>query len=113
MKDPGSAVDWNEGKDPVFLRWHGEIGNQAVPWKGGDLIQELEIWYHKFLKEGKSRIIKEWMERWGAINRRVLIRFDAKVIEGIAFRIDENGHLLVKKDDGTTEKIIAGDLILL
>src|SRR3989304_2785100 len=30
-----------------------------------DLIEELEIWYHKFLKEGKPRIIKEWMERWG------------------------------------------------
>lgn len=78
-----------------------------------DLIEELEIWYHKFLKEGKPRIIKEWMERWGAINRRVLVRFDGKVIEGIASRIDENGHLLVKKDDGTTEKIIAGDVILL
>jgi biotin-(acetyl-CoA carboxylase) ligase len=34
------------------------------------------------------------------------------VIDGIASGIDENGYLLVKKNDGTTERIISGDVIL-
>ncbi|MCI0454141.1 MAG: biotin--[acetyl-CoA-carboxylase] ligase, partial [Candidatus Dadabacteria bacterium] len=78
-----------------------------------DLIGELEVWYQEFLQVGKSRIINEWMKRWGAINRRVLVRFDGREIEGIASGIDENGYLLVKKNDGTMERIIAGDVILL
>ncbi|HEY7535484.1 MAG TPA: biotin--[acetyl-CoA-carboxylase] ligase [Thermodesulfobacteriota bacterium] len=78
-----------------------------------DLIVELEIWYQKFLKEGSSRIIKEWTRRWGAINRRVLVKFDGKEVEGIASGIDENGFLVVQKNDGTIEKIIAGDVIIL
>ncbi len=78
-----------------------------------DLIGELEVWYQEFLQVGKSRIINEWMKRWGAIDRRVLVRFDGREIEGIASGIDENGYLLVKKNDGTMERIIAGDVILL
>jgi BirA family biotin operon repressor/biotin-[acetyl-CoA-carboxylase] ligase len=78
-----------------------------------NLIKELEIWYQKFLKEGKSLIIKEWTERFGAINRRVRVKFNGNEIQGIALGVDENGYLTVRKDDGVTEKIIAGDVILL
>lgn len=78
-----------------------------------DLINELEIWYTKFLREGKSAIIREWTERWGAVNRRVQVRYNEIQIEGIALGLDRNGYLLVKKDDDTVEKIIAGDILLL
>ncbi len=78
-----------------------------------DLINEFEVWYKKFLENGKSPIIKEWMRRWGAINHRVQVKFMEIVVEGVASGIDENGYLLVTKDDGTTERIISGDVILL
>ncbi len=78
-----------------------------------NLTSELEIWYQKFLKEGKSTIIKKWMERWGAINRRVRVKIDEMTIEGIASGIDENGYLILQRGDGTTEKIVSGDVILL
>jgi Biotin-(acetyl-CoA carboxylase) ligase len=77
------------------------------------LIGELEVWYGKFLKEEKSLIIKEWMERWGDINRRVRVKFNEETVEGTALGVDENGYLLVNKDDGTTERIISGDVVLL
>jgi biotin-(acetyl-CoA carboxylase) ligase len=41
------------------------------------------------------------------------VRFGESVIEGIALRVDENGYLVVRRDDGTTETIVAGDVILL
>jgi BirA family transcriptional regulator, biotin operon repressor / biotin---[acetyl-CoA-carboxylase] ligase len=78
-----------------------------------DLINELEAWYQRFLKYGKSQIVKEWIKRWGEINHRVQIKFNEMVVEGIISGIDENGYLLVKRDDGATERIISGDVILL
>lgn len=78
-----------------------------------NLINELETWYKRFIEEGKPAIIREWTERWGAVNRRVQVRFGESVIEGIALRVDENGYLVVRRDDGTTETIVAGDVILL
>ena len=77
------------------------------------LIARLDVWYQKFLNEGKSPIIKRWMEMWGTINRRVRISFDKRVIEGIALGIDENGYLILKRYEGTLEKIISGDVILI
>jgi BirA family transcriptional regulator, biotin operon repressor / biotin---[acetyl-CoA-carboxylase] ligase len=78
-----------------------------------DLINELESWYKRFLNYGKPHILKEWMQRRGAINIRVQVKFGERVVEGIASGIDEYGYLLVNKDDRTTEKIISGDVILL
>jgi BirA family biotin operon repressor/biotin-[acetyl-CoA-carboxylase] ligase len=77
------------------------------------LIDELEIWYQRFMSEGKALIIKEWTERWGASNRRVRAMYDENTIEGIATGVNESGHLVIKKDDGTTEVIVAGDVVLL
>lgn len=91
-----------------------ELGHEIERAKfTADLINELEMWYQRFLQNGKSPIIKEWMRRWGAINRRVRVKFNETVVEGTASGIDENGYLLIKKDDGTTERIISGDVILL
>jgi BirA family biotin operon repressor/biotin-[acetyl-CoA-carboxylase] ligase len=78
-----------------------------------NLISGLEVWYLRFLKGERSLIIKEWVERWGDVDRRVRVKFDGKVIEGVASGVDEAGYLLVKKDDGTVDRIISGDVILL
>lgn len=78
-----------------------------------DLIREVEDWYKKFLGKGKSLIINEWMKRWGAANSRVRASFDGKTIEGIATGIDQNGYLIIKKDDGEIERIIAGDVVII
>ncbi len=77
------------------------------------LINNLEKWQEKFQTEGKNPIIQEWMKMCGMINRRVKIKFNEKEIEGIACGVDENGCLILKKDDETIESVVAGDLILL
>ncbi len=53
------------------------------------------------------------MKRWGANNRRVLAKFNGEEIVGVAIGIDENGYLMIKKDDGNVERIITGDVILI
>lgn len=120
----GIGVNLNMTKE-MKEREMGEVAEMAISIREAtgheidrvkftaDLINELEKWYQKFQKEGKNRIIQEWMARWGGVNRRVHVKFDEKAVEGIASGIDENGYLILKKDDGTNETIIAGDAILL
>lgn len=80
----------------------------------GDLLLELETWYETFNRRGKSSIMKEWTERWGGYNKRVRVSTeDGKVIEGTATGIDGEGHLLLKKDDGSTVGIITGDVTVI
>lgn len=120
----GMGVNLNMTKE-IMQRDMGEIAESATSVRAAigyevdrskftaGLINELQIWYQKFLKDGSNKIIREWTERWGAINRRVRVEFDENAVEGIALGLDENGYLVLKKDDGTSETIVAGDLILL
>jgi BirA family biotin operon repressor/biotin-[acetyl-CoA-carboxylase] ligase len=78
-----------------------------------NLINLLEKWYDEFNSKGKSNIIGEWKKRWGDLNKRVRVRIDGNVIEGIAYDLDQNGFLLIKKDNGEIERIIAGDVTVL
>lgn len=78
-----------------------------------NVINLLEKWYDEFKSKGKSTILDEWKKRWGDRNKRVRVRFDRSVIEGIAYDLDPNGFLLVRKDNGEIEKIIAGDVAVL
>lgn len=76
-----------------------------------DLLSEIESWYRTFERRGKSSILKEWTERWGAMNQRVQVDMEQNgKFHGTAVGIDGDGHLLVRKDDGSTVKVIAGDV---
>lgn len=77
----------------------------------GDFLLELESWYQIFNRRGKTSIIKEWTERWSGYNKRVRVSGeDGSVTEGVATGIDGEGHLLLKKDDGSSVRIITGDV---
>jgi BirA family biotin operon repressor/biotin-[acetyl-CoA-carboxylase] ligase len=120
----GIGVNLNMTKEVMRRDW-GEIAESATSVRvaighevgrskfTAELINELEIWSEKFVKDGRNKIIREWTRRWGAINRRVRVTFDQNAIEGIALGLDENGYLVIKRDDGTNETVVAGDLILL
>lgn len=77
------------------------------------VINLLEKWYQEFNTSGKSTIIDEWKKRWGDLNQRVRVKVGHDWIEGIAYELDQNGFLLVRRDNGMTERIIAGDLTVI
>ncbi len=77
------------------------------------VINLLEKWYQEFNTRGKSTIIDEWKKRWGDLNQRVRVKVAHDWIEGIAYELDQNGFLLVRRDNGVTERIIAGDLTVI
>ncbi len=78
-----------------------------------NVINLLEMWYDVLNIKGKSAIISEWKKRWGDLNKRVRVRIDRHLIEGIAYDLDDDGFLLVRKDSGEVERIIVGDLTVI
>lgn len=79
-----------------------------------DLLLELERWYAVLDSRGKSEILREWTLRWGGKGDRVRVNIEGlEPFEGTAEGIDDEGCLLVKKEDGETEKVISGDVTVI
>jgi len=66
---------------------------------------------HYLLIEGGEyeTIISEWKSLSCTLENRVLIRTLKKSFEGDAIDIDEFGALIIRKDNGKLERVIAGD----
>ena len=56
--------------------------------------------------------MEEWKKRSATLNKRVRITDPGGVIEGQAIDLDEDGALLIRKDNGVTFKKTAGDVFL-
>ncbi len=79
-----------------------------------DLLKELEDWYSTMRLRGKPAILKEWMDRWGGLNQNVRVRIEGQEeFQGTAQGIDENGHLLVQRENGETVEVITGDISII
>ncbi len=75
------------------------------------ILKEFES--HYFLLEGGEydTIIREWKSLSCTLENRVQIRTLKKSFEGEAVDIDEFGALIIRKDNGKLERVIAGDCI--
>jgi BirA family transcriptional regulator, biotin operon repressor / biotin---[acetyl-CoA-carboxylase] ligase len=73
------------------------------------ILKEFES--HYLLIEGGEydAIIQEWKSLSCTLDNRVEIRTLRKRFEGMAIDIDEFGALLIRKDNGKLERVIAGD----
>lgn len=96
-----TSVKENTGKDTDRAKF------------ASDLLLLLEQWYKLFISKGKAYILREWTEIWGDMNKRVRIESDEGNWVGTAIGINGEGCLMVKKDDGEVENIVAGDVIVL
>ena len=77
------------------------------------LLEELDELYGKYLNGGYGAIREEWISLCGVINRRVRIEDGSALSrEGVAVGIDENGALLLQRDDGRVESVYTGDVSL-
>ena len=73
------------------------------------VLREFERRY-ELLEAGEyDAIAREWRSLAGTLGHRVRITTLAKTFEGDAVDIDEFGALLVRKDTGAMERVIAGD----
>ena len=56
-----------------------------------------------------EKVVSEWKQYTITLQRRVKIVTRQETCEGLAIDVDDNGALIVKRDDGTLKQIIYGD----
>jgi BirA family biotin operon repressor/biotin-[acetyl-CoA-carboxylase] ligase len=76
------------------------------------ILAELESLYHDFGKYGFEPIREQWKSFSNTIGADVIISSATGQTTGLAVDIDSDGALILQKDDGTQERIIAGDVSL-
>lgn len=76
------------------------------------LLEKLEEEYFKLQKEGFEKIIEDWKEYNITLGNEVTVTSNSEVLTGQAVDIDKEGSLLVELPNGTTEKVVAGDVTL-
>ena len=77
------------------------------------ILRSMEKWYLKLLDHEFTHVMEEWKDRSATLKKRVRISDPAGDIEGEAIDLDEDGALLIRKDNGIIIKKTAGDVFLI
>ncbi|HAK59049.1 MAG TPA: biotin--[acetyl-CoA-carboxylase] ligase [Nitrospiraceae bacterium] len=75
------------------------------------LLTELEQWY-TLLLEDDAAVLREWKSLNMTTGRRVAVRSQDGVIEGLARGIDREGRLIIELDGGAVHNVASGDVTI-
>lgn len=75
----------------------------------GTLLQRMEECYRSFLETGFADTLRRW-KNYAAFLGRTIIIIEPHRLKGLAMDVDNNGALIVKLDEGTIRKVVAGDI---
>lgn len=76
-----------------------------------EILRQLEANYSVLEKKGAPQILEKWRSHNTTLGRRVKVYCHHRHIEGEALDIDVDGGLLVRKDNGITERVMSGDVL--
>lgn len=76
-----------------------------------EILRKIEANYLLLERKGPGPIIEKWREHNITLGRRVKVYCQKEHIEGQAVDIDSDGGLLIRKDNGIAQKIMAGDVV--
>jgi len=74
-------------------------------------LQEFEKYYDKLKRKEFSSILKEWKLYSHTLGRKIRVDMGERIITGEAMDINEEGALILKKEDGALIKIISGTIV--
>jgi len=77
------------------------------------ILGSLEKGYLRLLRHEFAQVMEEWKKRSATLHKRVRITDFAGVTEGQAIDLDEDGALLVRRDNGSVVRKSAGDVFVL
>ncbi len=75
------------------------------------LLEEFEKYYERLKRREFSSILKEWKLYSHTLGKKIKINIGEKIISGEAIDINEEGALILKKEDGELLEIISGTII--
>ena len=113
----GVNVNWGRGQMPENIRdratslliVNDRPVNREDVFRG--LIHGLDICYGILEERGFPAIAREWEARFGLRAKRVRVEAMDHTFLGRARGIDRDGALLVERESGAIERVIAGDVI--
>ncbi len=76
------------------------------------IIEEMERIYFLYKREGFEKVLDIWRANNITLGRRVKAITREEEIIGLAEKIDQEGFLIIRDDQGNEHKIIAGDVSL-
>lgn len=76
-----------------------------------EILRRIEANYLIFQEGRGLSVIDKWRDYNITLGKRVKIFFHREHIEGVAIDIDTDGGLLIRKDSGMIQKIMAGDVV--
>jgi len=74
-------------------------------------LQEFEKYYDKLKRKEFPSILEEWKLYSHTLGRKIRVDMGERIIAGEAVNINEEGALILKKEDGELIKIISGTII--
>jgi BirA family transcriptional regulator, biotin operon repressor / biotin---[acetyl-CoA-carboxylase] ligase len=74
------------------------------------LLRELDQGYAVLKSAGARAVLRRWREMAETLGREVQIEMPGAAISGTAYDIDEAGALLLRLEDGTVRRVMAGDI---
>ncbi len=77
------------------------------------LLAELDELYDDYLSNGYQNIRNEWQARCNLIGRKIKVDCNGIILIGDVIGTDDFGALLLKVDDGSSTRILAGDVSLI
>ena len=76
------------------------------------LLKEFEECYERFRRKEFEDLLSEWRTMASFLGKEVEITSFAERLCGLAVDVDESGALVIKLEDGTERKIVAGDVTM-
>ena len=74
-------------------------------------LQEFEKYYESLKRGEFSSILKEWKLYSHTLGRKIRVDMGKRIVTGEAVNINEEGALILKKEDGELIKIISGTVL--
>lgn len=74
------------------------------------LLGHLEAWLDRHAAEGFGPVREAWKALSSTLGQQVVVRTERSELKGVAEDVDASGALLVRREDGSLERVLAGDV---
>ena len=76
------------------------------------LLEKMEKLYDLFIMKGSDSILEKWKAYATFLGREVVVQDQNERVSGIVHEIDDGGALILRLENGTLRRFLAGDLSL-